>query len=535
MQVAVAQRLAVRAVVVALAVSAHNAEGDPPGWTLAWSDDFNQLDTDRWEVVRSYSPTNESVHAYLPSQVSAVDGKLVLTSDDTATTDLLGYRSGQVITKESQKHGRWEVRAKLPGTVGTWPAIWLLPDTDDFRWPSGGEIDIMENRGNQPTLTSSAFHYGTNPPYKHNFVFQEQSTRVGGALVNYHEGFHTYAVDWTEKYLRFFVDDVHFYTVHDEDVGGFLSSSVQPMQLVINTAIGGHFLPNPDASSVWPQQFLVDSVRVYTADDATRSRELQNGGFEQESGTLAGWSVFGNHLLDNPNVSASGEAASTGDTSLKLFGSFTRGDTYSGVAQDVVVEPGQQVRLSLETFINPEDSLAGTDNTLSMKLEFYDEFGAKFGSDSMLHVEESQIVDNAAPTGDWQQHELLAVVPAGATAARMAIVFHQPGNGAGAVYVDDVSLVVTDPGASIGDFNSDGIVSLADYSVWRDNLGQGGSGLAADADASGQVDELDYGLWKQNFGHTVPSSLAYAVPETSPRLVTATCAAAWFLIRFFAY
>lgn len=461
---------------------------DPPGWKLAWSDDFETLDTDRWEIVSSYHPTNKSQHAYLPSQVKAVDGKLVILSDDTAITDLLLYRSGQVITKQSQKYGRWEVRAKLPGTRGTWPAIWLLPDLDDVRWPSGGEIDIMENRGNQPNLTSSAFHYGTNPPYAHHFVFDEQATRVSGELVDYTKDFHTYAVDWTSAYLRYYVDDVHCFTVHDEDVDGFLSSSVQPMQLVINTAVGGDFLPNPDSTSEWPQKLLVDWVRVYTADDKTRIAELKNGGFEANRGTMAGWSVFGNDLVDNPNVSVSSKVAATGDSSLKLFGCFGLGDPYAGVAQSVSVEAGQRVQISLKTFIDPNDNLAETDNTLIIKLEFYDEFGAKFDSDAMVHVEQAQIIDNTSPTGQWTDHELATLAPAGTVEVRPAIVFHQPEKGAGAVYVDDVSLHITTPSASTGRHDAQDVASARGESVNSQYVGLSGTKIAANADATRPID-----------------------------------------------
>ncbi|WP_425399156.1 family 16 glycosylhydrolase [Aeoliella sp.] len=517
--------------VTAWCVSAREEE-NRPGWQLSWSDSFDQLDTNRWEVVNSHEPTNNSQHAYLPSQVTVSGGNLVITSEDLPSGGL-PYRSGQVITKQSQKFGRWEVRAKLPGTQGTWPAIWLLPDVDDFRWPSGGEIDIMENRGNQTTLTSSAFHYGTNPPYAHQYVYGEQTSRVGGSLVDYTQDFHTYTVDWTEKYLRFYVDDVHYYTVHDEDVGGFLTSQVKPMELVINTAVGGHFLPNPDATSVWPQQFLIDSVRVYTPDPATHSRELVNGGFEASGGTLAGWSVFGNDFLANPNVSASQDEALGDTTALKIFGTFGRGDRYSGVAQDVVVDGGQQVRLSLETYVKSNDSLNGTDNKFSMKIEFYDEYGAKFGSDAMLQVEEQVIVTAASPTDVWQQHELLGVAPVGAVEARVAFVFDQPSNGAGAVYVDNVAFSVTHPGASVGDFNGDGLVNLSDYTVWRNNLGASGGSLPADADANGVIDSADYALWKENFGQVLQSSLVSLVPEASTRATAVASVAALFLARLF--
>lgn len=491
----------------------NSAYADPPGWQLVWDDDFEQLDTDRWDVITSYQPTNNSRHAYLPGQVSVNDGHLILTSENEPAGGL-PYRSGQVISKSSQRHGRWEVRAKLPTTQGMWPAIWLLPDVAQHPWPSGGEIDIMENRGNQPTLTSSAFHYGTNPPYKHSFVFGEQQTRVGGDLVDYSNRFHTYAVDWTDRYLRFYVDDVHYYTVYDEDVDGFLSSSTQPMELVLNTAVGGDFLPNPNESTVWPQTFEIDWVRVYQANPAPLP--FVNGGFESNGGTLAGWSVFGNDLRNNPNVLAANEAVAEGNTSLKLFGTFGSGADYSGVTQGIMVVSGQEIEASLESLIRSADSIAGTSNTLAMRIEFYSEFGAKFDSDKMLHVEQIQIADGSTTVDVWQPHTLSAIAPPNAVEARLAIVFHQPGVDAGAVHVDAVKFGVVDTAVSIGDYNGDGIVNLADYTVWRDSFGATGAAAIADGNNNGTVDAADYEIWSQGFGQSVSSAATRlaAVPES---------------------
>ena len=506
--------------------------GDIPGWTLLWEDDFSEFDADRWTKIDTNVPTNNSLQDYLPEQVTVENGMLVLTSEDVPSRGL-PYRSGQVISKAEQLHGRWEVRAKLPATTGMWPAIWLLPDVTKHRWPSGGEIDIMENRGNQPKLTSSAFHYGTNPPYAHHFVFDEQQTSVGGALVNYHSSFHTYAVDWTESALRFYVDGVHYHTVHDEDVDGFLSQSVKPMQIVINTAVGGEFLPNPDSSTAWPQRFEIDWVKVYEAHPESRSSQLANGSFEDAGGTLSGWTVFGDELHDNPNILAADEAVREGGASLKMFGTFGTGNAYSGVTQSLAIEPGQQMRLSLANYVRSLDSIAGTDNTVTMKIEFYAEFGAKFGTDAMLEVEELQIANGSTAADVWHQHSLTATAPAGAEEARVAIVFHQPGLGAGAVHVDQVTVTVVDSATSMGDFNQDGIVSLADYTVWRDTLGASGSHLVADGDLSGKVDEGDYLIWKQNLGQVSPSAgfSIRTVPEAPAAFISWASAAVAYLHR----
>ena len=428
----------------------------PPGWRLVWRDDFQTFDESKWRKVDTNLPTNHSRQDYLPEQVAVDRGRLVITSDEEPSRGL-PYRSGQIVSQSEQRFGRWEVRANLPSSQGMWPAIWLLPDVDRFPWPSGGEIDILENRGNQPHLTSSAFHYGSSQPYRHDFVLGEQQTGLGATLANYHSSFHTYAVDWTNRYLRFYVDGVHHYTVHDEDVGGFLSQSTAPMQLVINTAIGGTFLPDPDNSTVWPQTLDVDWVKVYEPEPESFAAAFSNGGFEESAqAALAGWSVFGNDLTDNPNVRAASEAVASGDTSLKLFGTFDNGQNYSGVSQGITVEAGAKVTASLVSLVRSQDSIARTDNSALLKIEFYSEFGAKHGSPKMLGEEQITIAAADTPEDIWRRHELSAVTPQGAVEARVALVFCQPRVAPGAVHIDNVNFTVNDQGNAKVNFNSDG-------------------------------------------------------------------------------
>jgi beta-glucanase (GH16 family) len=467
----------------------------PAGWDLVWSDDFNVFDGNKWIRETSYNPTNNSLHAYLPQQVTVSGGNLVITSEDEAAGDM-PYRSGLVKSRSAQQFGRWEVRANLPTTRGMWPAIWLLPDTGPNPWPSQGEIDIMENRGNQPTLTSSAFHYGTNPPFSHQFTFSEQQTYRYGQIENYPAGFHTYSAEWTPEHIRFFVDDVHYFTVYDQDVGGFLSQQSAPMQLIINTAIGGDFLPNPDETTVWPQQHLVDWVRVYEAADVPAELTMRNGAFEENSGSLAGWSVFGN--TTSANVSIHNEVVASGAASLKLYGQFNGQENFSGVTQGITVTPGDEVRADASVFVRSQDTIFGTANSLTMKIEFYDEFGAKFGSSSMLDVEEITAADGTTANSTWHARELTALAPPGAAEARLAFVFRQPGFAAGAVHVDDVSFAIVPPELP-GDYNQNGVVDAADYVVWRKN----------------NMSPADYNLWRTNFGRTSGGGAGgnSAVPE----------------------
>jgi hypothetical protein len=77
-----------------------------------------------------------------------------------------------------------------------------------------------------------------------------------------------------------------------------------------------------------------------------------------------------------------------------------------------------------------------------------------------------------------------------------------------------------------GDFNNDGVVNLADYTVWRDNLGAATEGaLNGNGNGLGGVDAADYALWKSNFGNTNSGSVASvtsAVPEPAALLLLAS-------------
>ena len=237
------------------------------GYEVAWFDEFDdaELNQELWTAVDKKVPTNKSRQDYLPEQVSILDGKLIITATDEPSRGL-PFRSGLVTSKSEQKYGRWDVRAKLPATTGNWPAIWLLPDA---KWPSEGEIDIMENRGDHPTIVSSAFHYGTRTPYSHFYWSDEHRSNADGKDVNFQNSWHVYSCEWDPKQIRFYVDDNLHWTVHDGYVDGFLTKGIGPMKLIINNAIGGDFLNNPDETTVWPQKFEIDYVHVYARTDET--------------------------------------------------------------------------------------------------------------------------------------------------------------------------------------------------------------------------------------------------------------------------
>jgi beta-glucanase (GH16 family) len=235
---------------------------DLPGWCLTWHDEFDgvQLDTQAWDKANEKNNHNNEKQYYRAEQASIVDGKLRIT----ATKDPLEgkqYRSARVSTNQAFSVGRFEARIDLPTSQGMWPAFWLLPR--GAKWPTAGEIDIMENRGSQPTIVSSAYHWQTNPGPccdQHQYVVQNHSAQQDGVAVDYHSGFHVYAVEWEAKQLRFFVDDKLHYTVDELPDRPIFE---KPMNIILNLAVGGDFGGDPNDTTVFPQVMDVDYVRVW--------------------------------------------------------------------------------------------------------------------------------------------------------------------------------------------------------------------------------------------------------------------------------
>jgi beta-glucanase (GH16 family) len=232
------------------------------GWDLVWHDEFSgtSLNTTYWEAANRRNSHNNEKQFYHPNQVAVADGNLKLTAINTPR-DGKAYQSGLVTSKELFGPGRFEARMDLPTSQGMWPAFWL--NANNVQWPLGGEIDILENRGSQPNLVSSAYHWQKDPGPccdDHRFEYHEHTAEVNGQPVNYHDGFHTYAVEWDEETLKFFVDDVLHYTLTETADRPIIETS---KNIILNLAVGGDFGGDPNGSTVWPQTLQVDYVRYW--------------------------------------------------------------------------------------------------------------------------------------------------------------------------------------------------------------------------------------------------------------------------------
>lgn len=238
---------------------------------LVWSDEFDgdSLDYSKWGVEQNaFGGGNSELQIYTDRRdnVRVADGHLIIearrdNANISGTTR--EYSSGRVRTKHrgDWKYGRIDVRAQLPSGAGMWPAIWMLPTEDRYGgWAASGEIDIMEFKGSEPETVHGTLHYGG--PWPKNQYSGHHFTLPSGT---FSEDFHTFSIDWTPGKIEWYVDGELYQTqtTWSSTGGKFPAPFDQEFHLVLNLAVGGHFVKPPDAQTKFPQQMLVDYVRVY--------------------------------------------------------------------------------------------------------------------------------------------------------------------------------------------------------------------------------------------------------------------------------
>lgn len=193
-----------------------------------------------------------------PENISVQNGILIIKSEKESFEGS-SYTSARIVTKAKfeQKYGRFEARIRLPYGQGLWPAFWLLGNNiNEVGWPNCGEIDIMEYRGQNPSIVLGTLH---GPGYS-----AGNSISKSYDLVNdrFDTRFHIFGIEWGPEYINFYVDDVLYNQLTPSDVTGDWVYD-HPFYILINLAVGGNFVGSPNSETVFPQTMLVDYVRVY--------------------------------------------------------------------------------------------------------------------------------------------------------------------------------------------------------------------------------------------------------------------------------
>ncbi|MBT1444989.1 glycoside hydrolase family 16 protein [Shewanella sp. JM162201] len=281
------------------------------GWNLVWSDEFDgsSIDAAKWthEVNCSGGGNQESqCYTDAPENSFVADGMLNIVALKAAEGAEKPYTSARLSTKGKAdfSYGRIEMRAKLPSGQGSWAAFWMLPTDNVYGiWPRSGEIDIVESvnlkvkdaEGKSEATVHGTLHYGREWP-KNEYSGQSYLLPNGA---NPADDFHTYAIEWQEGEIRWYVDGYLFatqrrselrYNAKGEPVGlahkgwftEYYDQSTGKLQLawgnqpfdekfhlLLNFAVGGSWPTSVNQTGIDDSAFhannryQVDYVRVY--------------------------------------------------------------------------------------------------------------------------------------------------------------------------------------------------------------------------------------------------------------------------------
>ncbi len=235
---------------------------------LVWSDEFDgpegqSPDSTRWGFDEGTDWGNAQLEydTARPQNVSLDgDGHLAITALEES---YLGrdYTSGRINTRGhfDRMRGRFEASIKLPIGQGIWPAFWLLgSDFNTVGWPACGEIDIMEYRGQYPSVVTGALH---GPGYSGGNSLGGQFYLSGAS---FNDDFHVFAVDWDTSSITWSVDGHEYMTIEATDLpNGATWVFNDDFFIILNVAVGGNYVGDPDETTQFPQTMLVDYVRVY--------------------------------------------------------------------------------------------------------------------------------------------------------------------------------------------------------------------------------------------------------------------------------
>lgn len=235
-----------------------------PEWRLVWEEEFEgeTLDTAVWSRIPRGTPDWQNTQSSDDRCYAMRDGLLVLRGivNDDRQADPAEYLTGGVWTrgKHAFEGGRIEVRARLHGARGAWPAIWLLPfETEKYQWPEGGEIDIMER------LNHDSIAYQTVHSHYTYTLGIENDPLHGSTMAIEPDAFNVYGVDmWPDSVVFRINGRRHFaYPRIETDKPGQFPFDI-PQYLLLDMQLGGQWVGQVDPAEL-PVEMEVDWVRHY--------------------------------------------------------------------------------------------------------------------------------------------------------------------------------------------------------------------------------------------------------------------------------
>ncbi len=241
----------------------------PPstGRPLLWSDEFDgtSINPDRWTYdigTGSHGWGNYELEYYTnrPENARVEGGMLIIEARQEAYKGS-AYTSARLKTLglQSFQYGYIESRMKLPYGQGIWPSFWMVGTNGS--WPQAGEVDMVEYIGKHPDAIDEAIHGPSTATASGEFAIGNLTTLTTSTLKN---DFHVYGLEWQKDLLAWYVDGRQVLKITPAQLpAGAEWVWNAPFYLLLNLAVGGDFPGPPDATTVFPQQLIVDYVRVY--------------------------------------------------------------------------------------------------------------------------------------------------------------------------------------------------------------------------------------------------------------------------------
>ena len=242
----------------------------PDGYSkMIFHDEFDvdgMPDPTYWGYEEGYVRGGEKQYYTVarPENTFIKDGILHIVTLNDNWTDSEGtthaVTSASVMTKDKVKftYGRVDIRAKLPICLGSWPALWMMPNDDVYGyWPNSGEIDIIE-------------HVGFNP---YTIYFTAHCAEQNGDNNKYHGSttvptctseFHVYSFEWKENRLDWIIDGKRKFSVVKNSNTWRGWPYNRDFYLIMNTAFGGSWGGQKGVDmEALPITFEIDYVRVF--------------------------------------------------------------------------------------------------------------------------------------------------------------------------------------------------------------------------------------------------------------------------------
>ena len=239
------------------------ATGQVPKGKLLWEENFDgqSLNEKAWNFeLGDGCPHicgwgNNERQSYTKDNHVVKGGNLNIT----ARKDGDKYTSTRITTagKKEFQYGYIEARAKVPVGHGIWPAFWMLgTDIKQVGWPMCGEIDILEYIGREPDMAYTTLHYKD----RHGDNANGKKTQ----MPDIEDGFHTYGVNWTADKIEFFIDGEAVFSYEAPETKTPETWPFdQPFYILVNMAVGGNFGGPKVDDSIFPQEYVIDYIRVY--------------------------------------------------------------------------------------------------------------------------------------------------------------------------------------------------------------------------------------------------------------------------------